>query len=178
MKIFVIAGKARTGKNTLGNYLRDELKEYGYKPCVMHLTEPLYSYARNYFDWSENTGEKPREFLQKMGIEIIKEKLHKNYFLIDRTCEDIEILSNFFDTFIITDARLIMELEELIKRFDDVVTIKLERDNYDDLLTDEERSHITETEIDDYRNFNYIIKNTGIDELRKEANNIIKNEEM
>lgn len=178
MKIFVIAGKARTGKNTLGNYLRDELKEYGYKPCVMHLTEPLYSYARNYFDWSENTGEKPREFLQKMGIEIIKEKLHKNYFLIDRTCEDIEILSNFFDTFIITDARLIMELEELKKRFDDVVTIKLERDNYDDLLTDEERSHITETEIDDYRNFNYIIKNTGIDELRKEANNIIKNEEM
>ncbi len=178
MKIFVIAGKARTGKNTLGNYLRDELKEYGYKPCVMHLTEPLYSYARNYFDWSENTGEKPREFLQKMGIEIIKEKLHKNYFLIDRTCEDIEILSNFFDTFIITDARLIMELEELKKRFDDVVTIKLERDNYDDLLTDEERSHITETEIDDYRNFNYIIKNTGIDELRKEAVNIIKNEEM
>lgn len=178
MKIFVIAGKARTGKNTLGNYLRDELKEYGYKPCVMHLTEPLYSYARNYFDWSENTGEKPREFLQKMGIEIIKEKLHKNYFLIDRTCEDIEILSNFFDTFIITDARLIMELEELKKRFDDVVTIKLERDNYDDLLTDEERSHITETEIDDYRNFNYIIKNTGIDELRKEASNIIKNEEM
>ncbi len=178
MKIFVIAGKARTGKNTLGNYLRDELKEYGYKPCVMHLTEPLYSYARNYFDWSENTGEKPREFLQKMGIEIIKEKLHKNYFLIDRTCEDIEILSNFFDVFIITDARLIMELEELKKRFDDVVTIKLERNNYDDLLTDEERSHITETEIDDYRNFNYIIKNTGIDELRKEANNIIKNEEM
>lgn len=71
-----------------------------------------------------------------------------------------------------------MELEELKKRFDDVVTIKLERDNYDDLLTDEERSHITETEIDDYRNFNYIIKNTGIDELRKEAVNIIKNEEM
>lgn len=80
MKIFVIAGKARTGKNTLGNYLRDELKEYGYKPCVMHLTEPLYSYARNYFDWSENTGEKPREFLQKMGIEIIKEKFIKTIF--------------------------------------------------------------------------------------------------
>ena len=82
MKIFVIGGKARTGKNTRGNYLMKEAKKYGYKPCVMRLTEPLYSYARNYFDWSENTGEKPREFLQKMGIEIIKEKLHKNYFLI------------------------------------------------------------------------------------------------
>lgn len=178
MKIFVIGGKARTGKNTLGNYLMEEAKKYGYKPCVMRLTEPLYSYARNYFDWSENTGEKPREFLQKMGIEIIKEKLHKNYFLIDRTCEDIEILSNFFDVFIITDARLIMEFSELKKRFDDVVTIKLEREDYDDLLDDEERKHITETEIDDYKDFDYIIKNIGIDELKKEASNIIKNEEM
>ena len=62
MKIFVIGGCAKTGKNTFGNYLREELKNYGYKPCVMHLTEPLYSYARNYFDWNENTGEKPREF--------------------------------------------------------------------------------------------------------------------
>lgn len=178
MKIFVIGGKARTGKNTLGNYLMEEAKKYGYKPCVMHLTEPLYSYARNYFDWNENTSEKPREFLQKMGIEIIKEKLHKNYFLIDRTCEDIEILSNFFDVFIITDARLIMEFSEFKKRFDDVVTIKLEREDYDDLLDDEERKHITETEIDDYKDFDYVVKNTSIDELRKEAISIIKNEEM
>ena len=36
----------------------------------------------------------------------------------------------------------------------------------------------TETEIDDYKDFDYIIKNTGIDELRKEASSIIKNEEM
>lgn len=178
MKVFVIGGCARTGKNTFGNYLRDELKEYGYKPCVMHLTEPLYSYARNYFDWNENTGEKPREFLQKMGIEIIKEKLHKNLFLIDRTCEDIEILSNFFDVFIITDARLIMEFRELKTRFDDVVTIKLIRDDYEDGLNDEERHHITETEINDYNDFDYIIKNTGFEELRLKAKEIIKNEEM
>ena len=42
MKIFVIGGIARSGKTTFGNYLREELKKYGYKPCVMHLTETLY----------------------------------------------------------------------------------------------------------------------------------------
>ena len=71
-----------------------------------------------------------------------------------------------------------MEFRELKNRFDDVVTIKLEREDYDDLLDEEERKHITETEIDDYKDFDYIIKNTGIDELRKEASSIIKNEEM
>lgn len=179
MKIFVIGGCAKTGKNTFGNYLREELKNYGYKPCVMHLTEPLYSYARNYFDWNENTGEKPREFLQKMGIEIIKEKMHKNMFLIDRTCEDIEILSNFFDTFIITDARLIMEFSEFKKRFDDVVTIKMVRDgSFDNGLVGDEKAHITETEINDYNNFDYIIKNVGFDSLREQAYEIVKREEM
>ena len=75
MKVFIIGGTAKSGKNTFGKFLREELKKYGYKPCVMHLTEPLYSYAKNYFSWDERTDEKPREFLQKVGIEIIKENM-------------------------------------------------------------------------------------------------------
>lgn len=177
MKIFVIGGAAKSGKSTFGKYLREELKNYGYKPCVMHLTETLYSYARNYFSWDENANEKPREFLQKMGIEIIKEKMHKPYFLLDRTCEDIEILSNFFDTFIITDARLIMEFEELKKRFDNVVTIKINRTNYDDGLSDKERSHITETELMDYTGFDYEVDNEDVLSLKEYAKDIVELEE-
>ena len=111
MKIYVIGGKAKTGKTTFGNYLREELKDYGYRPCVMHITTPLYEYARDYFDWDGNENTKPREFLQKMGIEIIKEKLGKDNFLLDRITEDIYVFIEFFDTFIITDARLIKEFE-------------------------------------------------------------------
>ena len=178
MKIYVIGGKAKSGKNTFGKYLREELKNYGYHPCVMHITEPLYSYARNYFEWDENIDEKPREFLQKMGTEIIKEKLNKPFFLLDRLSEDIEILSNFFDVFIITDARLKIEFEELRKRYSDVVSIKIEREHYDDELTLAEKEHITETEIDTYNEFDYNIKNTSILTLKEEAKKIVKNEEL
>lgn len=176
MKLYVIGGKAKCGKNTFGKFLREELKNYGYKPCVMRLSEPLYSYAKNYFDWDENYDEKPREFLQKMGIEIIKNKLHKEYFLLDRLSEDIEVLQNFFDVFIITDARLIMEFTELKKRYSDVVFIRLSRESYDDGLTDEERTHITETEIEQYQNFNYDIVNRDLEDLRKIAHAIVKQE--
>ena len=110
MKIYVITGHAKSGKTTFGNILRDKLKEYGYKPCVMQITSPLYHYAEDYFEWDSRQDEKPREFLQKFGIEIIKEKLHKDKFLINRLEEDIEILSNFFNCFIITDARFKKEL--------------------------------------------------------------------
>ena len=177
MKIYVIGGKAKSGKNTFGEYLREELKFYGYKPCVIHITEPLYSFARNYFEWNEQTDEKPREFLQKMGTEIIKDKLGKKDFLINRLFEDIEILSNFFDCFIVTDARLIDEFESIKDKYEDVITIKLERKNYDDQLTEEEKKHITEKEIDSYHEFDYVIENKSLEDLKTSALEIIKNEE-
>ena len=177
MKIFVIGGEAGSGKSTFGKYLREELKDYGYKPCVMHLTEPLYGYARNYFKWDPNTDEKPREFLQKMGIEIIRDKLGKKDFLLKRAYEDIEILNNFFDTFIITDARLANEFKAIKSKYLDVVTIKLIRANYDDNLTEEEAQHITETEIANYKDFDYIIENSSLAKLKEAAVELIRKEE-
>ena len=177
MKIFIIGGKAKSGKNTFGEYLKEELKDYGYKPCVMHITEPLYAYARNYFEWNEQEDNKPREFLQKMGIEIIRDKMGKKDFLLKRLYEDIEILENFFDCIIITDARLIHEFEDIKKHYEDVVTIKLERENYNSELTEEEKEHITEKEIDSYQNFDYIIDNKSLKELKNAALEIVRNEE-
>ena len=177
MKLYVIGGKAKCGKNTFGEYLREQLKDYGYKPCVMNIIETLYEYARNYFEYDPITDEKPREFLQQMGIEIIKEKMGKKDFLLNRLYEDIEILSNFFDTFIITDARLIHEFESLKKKYPEVVTIKLERYDYDDLLTETEANHITEKEIDMYNNFDYTVKNKKLDDLKTHALEIVRKEE-
>ena len=177
MKIVVIGGKAKSGKNTFGELLKEEFKEYGYKPCVMHITEPLYSYARNYFQWDGNDSNKPREFLQKMGIEIIREKLGKKYFLLNRLYEDIEILSNFFDVFIIADARFIHEFEDIKMHYEDVVSIKLERKNYNPELTEEEANHITEKEINDYQHFDYVIENRNLADLKTAAIELIRNEE-
>lgn len=177
MKLFIVGGKAKSGKNTFGKFLREELKEYGYKPCVMHITQPLYQYAEEYFEWNKNSDEKPREFLQKVGIDIIKEKLGKRNFLINRTMEDMEILKEFFDTFIIVDARLREEYEVLKKEYKDVVSIKIERENYDYDLTDSEKKHITEVDLDDYTEFDYVVINDGLISMKEQAKKIAKNEE-
>ena len=177
MKLYVIGGKAKSGKNTFGKFLREELKEYGYKPCVMHLTTPLYSYAENYFEWNEHSDEKPREFLQKMGVEIIKEKLGKKTFLLDRLSEDIEILSEFFDTFIIVEARLKKEFDYLKSKYKDVVSIRLTRENYQSTLSETEKAHITENDLDDFEEFDYDITSSGIVELKEMAKAIVNEEE-
>ena len=176
MKIYVIGGKARTGKNTFGKYLKEELEKKGYHPCIMQLTTPLYLYAKTYFGWDGKEETKPREILQKLGIEWIQEKLGKKDFLVNRLLEDIEILKNFFDTFIITDARLTHEIDRIKASAKDVMVIKIERENQENGLTEEEKKHRTETEIDEYQGFDIIIKNEKEEDLKFSAKTIVEKE--
>ena len=172
MILFVIGGKARAGKNTFGELLKKHLKDFGYNACVMKITEPLYEYAKNYFDWDGRDASKPREFLQKLGIEVIQEKMGKKDFLLNRLYEDIEILDNFFDVGIITDARLVHEFEELKNKYSSI-TIKVVRDNYNNDLTEDEKKHITETDLDNYKDFDYLVLNNNMDSLDESALKIV-----
>ena len=173
MKIFVISGKAKSGKSTFAELLKSGLIKKGYKPCIIRITNTLYSYAINYFGWDGSEETKPRKLLQEVGIELIREKMNKRDFLLKRLFEDIDILKNFFDVFIIPDARLIDEFENIKRKYDDVVLIKVERDKYDNKLSYEEANHITEKEMDLYDEYDYIVKNEDCSSLRKKASEIV-----
>ena len=98
------------------------------------------------------------------------------YFLIDRLCDDIEVLKNYFDVFIITDGRLISEFEELRRRLDDIKIIRVIRENYDNNLSEKEKNHITETDLDNYYDYDYTVYNTSKSILLKEVNRIVEEE--
>lgn len=179
MKIFLLAGKAGCGKDLMGSYMKNRFDYLKEDACILHITTPLYEYAKNYFSWDGNMKDKPREFLQEMGIEVIRNKLGKKFFLVDRLCEDIDILKTYFDVFIITDGRLISEFEELKKRFkDNIKIIHIVRENCNNNLSDKERNHITEIEADLYDNYDYIVENTTKEELFKQADKIIEESEV
>lgn len=176
MKIFLLVGKAESGKDLLGSYMKTKYDFKGDSACILHITTPLYEYARNYFSWNGDMREKPREFLQEMGIEVIRNTLHKDTFLVDRLCEDVDILKHYFSTFIITDGRLVSEFNLLRERFPDIKIIHVIRDNYDNKLSEKERGHITETDMENYTNYDYVIKNTTKEEMFEEADKIMSME--
>lgn len=176
MKIFLLAGKAGCGKDLAGTYMKRKFDNKKESACILHITTPLYEYAKNYFSWNGDMRNKPREFLQEMGIEVIRNKLNKKTFLVDRLCEDIDILKHYFSVFIITDGRLIDEFNILKERFKDIKIIYIKRDNYNNQLTEKERNHITETEVEKYDKYDYIIENTTKDNLYKEIDKIIERE--
>ena len=77
----------------------------------------LKGYLKDYFGWDGLEDTKPRKMLQELGTDIIREKMNMPNFHIDHLTDDIKVLSNFFDIFIVNDIRLPEEIEILKSRF-------------------------------------------------------------
>ena len=61
------------------------------------------------------------------------------------------------------------------KNFSNVTTIRIERMNYEDGLTDSERNHYTETALDHYHNYDYELQNDGtLEDLKKTIETILE----
>ena len=172
MKIYVICGKARHGKDTTALAIK---KAYGDKK-VINLSYGSYikEFAKNISDWDGRDETKPRELLQHLGTEVIRNNIDEDFF-IKRLCNDIRVYSYYFDVITISDARFPDEIITPKKLFDDVITIKVIRDNFETNLSKSEQKHSTETALDGFDDYDYVIENNGtIDELDKRVLKIVK----
>ena len=174
MQLYLISGKIKTGKDTCGKFLQEEYQKIGKTSCILPMSGPLREYAKNYFGWDGRDETKPRELLQQLGTEVIREKLHKDTFLINRAIEDIEILSLYFDVIIVTGIRRKEEIDSLKAKFPGAINIHMIRSlDYSD-LSDVSKNHYTEHALDAYQNYDYCMKNLSLEELRSKIEQIVK----
>ena len=159
-KIFLLAGKARSGKDTAAKVIKDYYEGKDKRVVQIGFADYIKNYAMNITNWDGTDETKPRELLQVIGTDIVRNTIDENFF-IDRVCEDIMVYKHFFDIIIISGARFPNELDIPKKKFDNVVIIGTKRSNYDDGLTDKQKHHVTENALDDYNNYDYVIVNDG-----------------
>ena len=172
--IYLIAGRARSGKNTLATNIKEELEKRGKKVCEIEVMRTLKGYCKDYFGWDGKEETKPRDLLQQFGTEIIREKMNRPLFHINRLIEDMEVLSNFFDDFIIDDIRFPLEIETLKNHFPKTISICLTRKNMEDNMTDKQRQHQTETALNEYDNYDIKIENTTLEKLKEDAEKLVR----
>ena len=173
MKLYLICGKARAGKDTFAKLIKQEEEKDNNKVCILKLTAPLYSWAEDYFNYDKEKDEKPRELLQTLGYDILQLKLKKKDFLLDYLITTIEVLDNYYDVGLITDGRLIHEIEVLKEKYPNIKTILL-TNKKDNKLTNKEKNHQTEIDLDDYKDFDYIVENKDMESLKLEALKIVE----
>ena len=169
MRIFIIGGKANTGKNTLAKYIKEYYDKKDEKSIITEYSKYIKLVANEMIDWEE-THKKPRKFLQDLGEEYRK-AIDPNIF-INRMKEDILIFQKYYQNIIICDARLIPEITLLKTKYQNCYTIHLIGNNKND-LSSEEANHITETELEKYKNFDYQLENFDFKKLKENINKIL-----
>ena len=121
-KIFILSGKAKSGKN----YVADLIEKYYLDKKCIQLSYAYYlkQYVKKITNWNGSDENKPRDLLQSLGIDLVKKI--DNELLVRRVMEDIKVYSYFYDVIIVTDARLIEEIETPKKLFN-CITIRINK---------------------------------------------------
>ena len=96
-KIYIVCGKARHGKDTVSEIIRNYYTEKGLKVLNLQYSSYIKEYAKKISNWDGSEETKPRELLQHLGTEVIRKNID-NLFFVNRICEDI---SGFYPTSIL-----------------------------------------------------------------------------
>ena len=170
-KIIILTGLAQSGKNQTATIIKEYYERQNKKTVILAYAKYLKDYAKEIITWDGKEETKPRELLQQLGVELIKNQIDKN-MLINRIKEDIKVYQYFFDVIVISDARFEEEIEE-IKKDNKTIVIKIEGKQNN--LTKEQQNHITETALNNYNKYDYIIKNNKtLDDLKQQIQNIME----
>ncbi len=172
--IYLLSGKARNGKDTIAGFLKKFYEADGKKVIYSRAGKYIKYYAIEMTGWDGSEETKPRDLLQELGTEVIRNKLNKKEMFIQRQLDDIEIYSYFYDAIIVPDIRLPREIDSVKEKFDNVVTIEVNRINFDSSLTGNQKKHITETAMDNYKDFDYIVTNDTLEKLEEDIYKIYR----
>ncbi len=163
MKIFLVAGKAGSGKGEVAKLIK-EYYIYKLESCVItQFSKYLKSFAKELTDWDGNENTKPRAYLQQLGDKIRSKD--EKYF-INNMIDDLKIYDGLTDNVVISDVKLPAEIEDIKLNFDNVYAIWVENQFSQSNLSLEEQTHLTETALETYNEFDYILANDKMEVLK------------
>lgn len=170
-KIIIISGKARAGKDTITNFMKELYQE---KMISLQYGSYIKEYAKKISNWDGNEETKPRELLQQLGTNIIRKNIDEKFF-IKKMIDDIKVYSYFFNIIVISDARFKIEIDDIRNNFSNVISVNIERPNFDNGLTEEQKKHPSEIDLDDYKLFDYKLINNGtLEDLKLKIERLVE----
>lgn len=176
MRVVAISGKAESGKDTIAKEIKYLLEEQNYKVMIIHFADVLKFVCRQYFDWDGQKDDYGRSLLQQVGTEM-REKNNPNMW-VNITKELIRGIGAEFDWVLVPDTRFKEEINMLNEYFDCISIRVLRQDinsygmasDHINHLTNEQRAHKSECDLDDYKFDHFIINNYYIN--NDDINNI------
>ena len=171
MHIFLISGKARSGKDTVADFMANKLPG---KTVKIAMADYLKYIAAKYYDWNGEKDEAGRSLIQFLGTDRIRNELGWDTFHVERACQDIKIIEDTVDYVIIPDARFKNEIYYTKAKFpDQTTTVRVERPGFNSPLTRAQQNHKSERDLDMFPFDHVIINEYGIEELECLAEEVL-----
>ncbi len=147
-KIYLISGKSGSGKSEFAKTASDILSARGKKVLVAAFGDLVKHVARTFFGWDGKKNEAGRALLQKIGTDEVRG--HYKKFWAVYLAALIDIFQDEWDYIFVHDVRYKNEIEVMQEFLPQrVITIRVDR-NITNSLTEEQRNHSSETELDNY----------------------------
>jgi hypothetical protein len=167
MKIILLSAKAQHGKDSAANILKEIMEADGKKVLITHYADLLKYLCKTYFNWNGEKDDIGRTLLQRVGTDVIR-KQNPDY-LVSFISGFLNFFEKEWDYVLIPDCRFPNEIQTMIDEGWDVFSVRVNRTDFESVLTEEQKKHISETALDNYQFDYYLDSPSGLDNLRKEV---------
>ena len=165
MKVILICGKAESGKDTAAGFMESWCKANGKRVMVTHYADLLRYICAKYLGWDGKKDEAGRKLLQTVGTDIFRKEYPDIW--VDHIAAVLKCLGHNWDFVIIPDCRFPNEVTRLKDQGFDVTTARIIREGVTNngRISDRQRTHSSETSMDEWDADTEIYNNDGISEL-------------
>lgn len=168
MKVVLISGKARHGKDTVASFIKDKLNCDGKTVLITHYADLLKFICKNYFGWNGEKDEVGRKLLQYVGTDVVRKQNPSLW--VDFVIMMLEYFGQNWDYVVIPDCRFPNEITQIKDKFKSVVHLRVIRPNLKTTLTKEQQCHPSETALDGFPADDYIHNDSSLKMLRQKVN--------
>lgn len=162
-RIILVSGKAQHGKDFTSSVIEELLLLDGQKVLITHYADYLKYLCKQIFGWDGKKDDKGRTILQKVGTDLARN--NNPDIWVNVVNEMILAIGSEFDVVIISDVRFSNEIDKMREFGWDVASVKINRLNFENSLTEEQRNHPSEIALDDYEFDFYLNFKTGKDNV-------------
>lgn len=157
MKVCCISAKARHGKDTAAEILKEYLEFKNKRVLIIHFADLLKFICKQFFHWDGNKDEQGRTLLQFVGTNVVGAK--NPAYWAEFVVGFLRMFENEWDYVLIPDCRYPVEISTVRDAFDTVL-LRVERPNFDNGLTIAQKTHPSEVDMDSYP-YDVILYNDG-----------------
>lgn len=166
MKVCCISAKARHGKDTAAELIKEYLEENNQRVLITHYADLVKFVCTKFFDWDGQKDEKGRTLLQYVGTDIISSQ--QPSYWVDFIISILKFFEDKWDYVLIPDCRYPIEVTRMAEYFDTTV-LRVERPNFDNGLTEKQKNHPSEVDMDNFM-FDIILYNDkGLEEFKEKV---------